>query len=507
MAALIVILALTAATLVGLRQFAPPAVRSSLGRREFSAAMALPILASLAHFYAVFAVGLIAIIAGFPALFGGAVDRQSRLEQQLRLGCFALPLLPIFYRDVTISSFTITQLNYVVLVCGILASAMLTSGARLANARLATWDITFAAMMLAQLFMDVRGNDFLFMLRWTLQIMLTLGLPYFVFSRAMAISKDPTRLLLALIMSTAIIAMIAIFESTNYWLLYNDMTTAVGANPDTISGYTKQRGGMLRPGATWADSTSLSLFFAIMLTMLYAIRREVGSRRFVWILAGMLVSGLFMTFARVGYVAAVAGFAACFAYERRYGRLALLAIALPVSAYALLELGRLVPILGASLGLAEDASDTFSYREMLLRDGLALWRENWLIGVSLPEVLFKLDHLRQGEGIVDLVNQPLQILMRGGILFALVYYAITIRLLAALFNRRRRLDAKSRAIASATVAGLVTLLVGSFTTNLGRNDSTFVILLAIGAGTLARRIKASAPASVTIPGSAATATT
>lgn len=487
MAALTAIIFLTTAAFVGLRLFAPRALRASLGPCEFAAVVALPVLATFAHFYAVFAVGLVVIIVGFPVQFGGAVGRQARLEQQLRLAFFALPLLPIFYRDVTLGSFTLTQLNYVTLICGILAGAMIASGTRLPNSRLATWDITFATMMLAQLFMDVRGNDFLFMLRSTLQVILTLGLPYFVFSRAIAMSTNPTRLLFAMILATAAIAVIALFESTRSWLLYIDMTNYVGANPDIISGYSKQRGGMLRPGATWGDSTSLALFFAVILVMLYALRREIGSRRLVLVLAGMLACGLFISLARVGYLAAVVGLAACFIYERRYARLALLTAAVPIAALSLVALAALFPVIGSSIGLSSDAAGTANYREMLNRDGLALWRSNWLIGFSMPEILAGLHHLRQGEGIVDLVNQPLTILMRGGVIFATLYYAMTFRLLWALAARRRRMDKQARAIACGAFAGTLALLAGLFTTSYVRNETTFVILLAIGAGTVARR--------------------
>jgi hypothetical protein len=503
--ALIAILLMTVAALVGLRLVAPRVQRISIGRCELATAVALPVLATFGHFYALLVIGVVVIVIGFPILFGGDLGRQERLEKQLQTACFAIPLLPIFYRDVTLASFTLTQLNYVLIICIAMAGAMLMSGVRLSNARLVTWDLTFLTMIAAQLFMDVRGDDFLFFIRTTLQLILNLGLPYFVFSRAMVISENPSRLFMAMLLATSAIVFVAAFELMRSWLIYDDLTIAIGANPDLISGYGKQRGGMLRPRATWTDSTSLSLYFAVMLTFLCAMRRELGSRRFVRILAGILMGGIFITLARVGYIAAVAGITACFLYERRYGRLALFAGGLPIVAGGLFALGRAVPMIGVSIGIAEDAADTFSYREMLLRDGLALWREHWLIGLSYPDILVNLEHLRQGEGIIDLVNQPLQILLRGGIVFAFVYYAMTIRLLTTLFTRRRRLDPLSRALAGATFAALIALLAGSLTTNLGRNELIFVILLGIGAGTLARRATSRAPAPPPVSRSAAAA--
>lgn len=487
MTALVAIIIVTITALAGLRFVAPRPLRVLIGRREFATALALPLLATFGQVYAIFAVGLAAIVIGFPALFGGGGDRASRLDQRMRLGCFALPLLPMLYCDITVSGFTIVQLNYATVLAGVMAIAMLTSGVRLPQARLVPWDATFAAMVVAQLFMDVRGDDLLFTLRSTLQLALALGLPYFVFSRAVAMSEKPSELLLVLLFATAAIAAVALVEAVRSWLLYDGMPASIGADLESRSGYGKLRGGLLRPRATWPESTGLSLFFAVALAALYALRRRIGSKALMVALATMLTAGLFITFARVGYMSAVVGLASCLVYERRFGRLALLLLAVPVAALGLLALAEIVPMIGVSIGIADDAADTFNYREMLLRDGLALWREHWLIGLSLPEVFTRLEHLRQGEGIIDIVNQPLAILMRGGVVFATVYFAMTIRVLSTLFGRRRRLEDEPRAVGGAAFAGLLALLAGLFTTSYGRNETTFVILLAIGAGTLARR--------------------
>jgi hypothetical protein len=487
MGALFAIFIVTLGTLAGLRLVAPPRLRKLIGPCEFAAAVALPLLASFGRFYIVFALGVGLLIFYLPAVFGNARGGVALLEHRLRLGCFALPLLPMLYWDVAVSSFTIVQLNYVTVLAGALAAALLTSGVRLPQARLASWDATFAAMLAAQLFMDVRGDDLLFTLRSMLQLALALGLPYFVFSRAVAMSEKPSELLLVLLIATAAVAAVALFEALRSWLLYDGMPASIGADLESRSGYGKLRGGLLRPRATWPESTGLSLFFAVGLAALYALRRQIGSKRLVSALAIILTAGLFITFARVGYMAVVVGLTACLVYERRYGRLALLVLAIPVAALGLRALAEIVPMIGVSIGLADDAADTLNYREMLLRDGLALWREHWLIGLSLPELYARLEHLRQGEGIIDLVNQPLAILMRGGVVFAAIYFAMMIRVLATLFGRRRRLDGDARAVAGAAFAGLLTLLAGLFTTSYGRNDTTFIILLAIGAGTLARR--------------------
>jgi hypothetical protein len=201
----------------------------------------------------------------------------------------------------------------------------------------------------------------------------------------------------------------------------------------------------------------------------------------------LLTSGVFFTLARIGYIVIVAGLIACMVQERRWVGLFKMLLAMPVCAGILLLLSRVIPTLAASIGTGEDAAGSVDYRSELLSSGMALVRENWAVGLSMPNLLERLEHLRQGEGIIDLVDQPLTILMRGGMIGAAVYYAILLAVLARLFVRGPALGQESAMSATACFAGLVGLMGSLTTTSYGRNETTYVMLLAAGAGLLARR--------------------
>lgn len=475
-----------------LRLALPPRLRHRVGRGEFAIALLLPAVASLSPGYAVFAIAVMLIIAAAPAIAGpgptGAMDRR------LQLLVFALPLLPILHYTATVSTFTVAEVESTSFLCAGAIGALLVSNVRAPGGRLRSWDLTFIAMMLAQLFMDTRDNDLMFTLRMMVQMVITLGIPYFIISRAAATAHDPAQLLISLLFAACILAALAVTESYRSWLLYDHMIARVGADPETISGYTKMRGGLLRGRASFPESTGLSLFLGVALAVLVAVRRHIDAPRLFRAMALLLIAGLVVSLARVGYLAAGAGLVMVILFERRFALLLGLAGAVPPIVAAMLWLGHAVPIVGASLGLSRDSAVSVSYRSELLAAGQRLIAENPFFGLGIHDLMARLDYLRQGEGIIDFVNQPLTILMRAGIIGALVYYAMMLRVMARFWGYRGP-DTAVRAAAAGCFAGLGALFAGLLTTSYGRNDLTFVILLAMGAGIMARRAVAAQPKS------------
>ncbi|QXQ08101.1 O-antigen ligase family protein [Sphingosinicellaceae bacterium] len=487
MTSLIAILLLSFATLAALRLALPATLRHRIGGREFTMAALLPTVAIFSPQYFIFAGAMLAIVGMAPSLGGARPYRTAdAMETRLRLMVFALPLLPMLQYTAMISTFTIAQLQSTALLCAGGIAALLNSDLRTPRARLATWDAGFAMLMLVQLFMDVRDNDVMYALRSIVQIIINLGLPYFIISRAAAMAKEPSQLLVALLFAACILSTIAVFESFRHWLLYEDMIRRVGGDPERISGYTKLRGGMLRARASFSESTGLGLFLGVMLSVLFALRRQVGSTRLAWLMATILLAGLMVTFARVGYVALAAGIVLSILHERRYRLLAVVAAILPPFYLGLRALGQVVPVIGASIGSSADSVGSVSYRSQLMDAGRELIAQNPLFGLGIHDLVARLSFLKQGEGIVDFVNQPLTILMRAGLIGGALYFLMTFRLAWDLFRQPGR-DPALRAGAAACFAGLGALLAGLTTTSYGRNDITFFALLALGAGLMARQ--------------------
>lgn len=494
--AYLAILMLTAAVVWGLRQL-PGRLHTLCGPHQMTIVLALPLLGTFGLHYAIFAAGVIVLIMTAPAVSraGLVLPAMQTLELRSQLFLLCLPLMPMMIYTIAIGGLTFAQLNYVHLLGIGYILAMVLSGQRLLEPRLQAWDMLFLSMMIVQAFMDCRGNDLTFSIRACNQIILNLGLPYLAVSRAFVRSRSPADLMLALLLGACILALIATFEAPRHWLLYDTMPQGIGADPETSSGYAKQRGGLVRSRASFAESTSLSLFLGLAVVIAVALRKQIGSKLTFFAVLVLLSSGVFFTLARIGYIVIIAGLVACMVQERRWGGLFKLVLAVPICGAALLALSHVIPTLAASMGTGEDAAGSVDYRSELLSRGLALARENWITGLSMTDVYDNLESLRQGEGIIDLVNQPLTILMRGGVFGASLYYAMLVGVLGVLFVRGPALGRDAGAAGAASFAGLIGLMASLVTTSYGRNETTYVVLLAAGAGLVSRAVmRAAIPA-------------
>lgn len=462
------------------------------GSHQMMLAILLPVAATFWGAYPLFALSVIGAMLIAPAVGRGGLIllAPGAIELRARLFLFALPLLPILTKTIAISGLTLVQLCYRDLLSMGLLLSMLRAGSRLRIARLARWDAIFLLMMAAKLFMDARGNSPTFALRAALIVVLDLGLPYLVVSRACHAARRPDAILLSLVIGGCVLAVMTPVESLRHWLLYDSMTALANADATLISGYTKQRDGLLRAAVSYGESTGLSLLFGLLIVMLTALRQQVGSKMVVAALTGVLAMGLVFTFARIGYIVVGAGLVACFVYERRMRNLIALAVALPTAGGALLVIARFVPTIAASLGTSDDAAGSVDYRSNLLHSGLRLIRENWVAGLDLADILSRLAFLRNGEQIVDLVNEPLVVMMRAGLFGAIAFFAIFVAVVMMLFVRGPRFEPNLRAAGCACFAGLIGMMASLTTTSFGRNEVTYVVLLAAGAGIAGRRIPA-----------------
>lgn len=485
--AFVVILILTALVLWCATRL-PGRLGSVSGPHQATLALALPLLGTFGLHYAIFAVGVVLLLALAPAISraGLVLPAANAMELRSRLYLLCLPLMPLMFYTIAIGGLTFAQINYVHLLGIGYLLAMAMAGERLIDARLQGWDLVFALMMIVQAFMDCRGNDLTYSVRACNQVVLNLGLPYLAVSRAFVRAKSPNDLMLSVILGGCILALIATFEAPRHWLLYDTMPQSIGADPELSSGYVKQRGGLLRARASFPESTGLSLLLGMQVVLLVALRRHLNSALAFWTAMALLASGVFFTLARIGYIVVVAGLIACMVQERRWSGLFAMLLALPIVGGMLLVASRFIPTLAASIGTGEDAAGSVDYRSELLHSGLALAREHWATGLGMDDIYARLEHLRQGEGIIDLVDQPLTILMRGGVFGTGLYYAMLLGALGFLFVRGRRLGSEANASATACFAGLVGLMAALVTTSYGRNETTYVMLLAAAAGLVGR---------------------
>ena len=316
---------------------------------------------------------------------------------------------------------------------------------------------------------------------------------YFALSRLISNRRLLVDAMATFCLSCALMAGIGVFESARHWLLYN-MPERWGY-PASFSMYLL-RASSLRAMASSGHSLALGHLLVIALGFWLYLQTRLQSRPLRWGVTILLWAGLIAAYARGAWIAGAAVF---FLYAllgpnpvSRLFKVSAAAAAVALLVY-LSPLGERIANALPFLGGTVDNYNVL-YRERL-------WDRSWQIILQSPlwgdpEALLKMQDLRQGQGIIDLVNSYLQILLNCGFVgLALIMLFMLLALLRTYLPSRRAAQVDpdfSRIGVSLTSCILATLLLignGSFT---GVAPQMFFVIGAMAAAYwfVARRLQA-----------------
>jgi hypothetical protein len=333
--------------------------------------------------------------------------------------------------------------------------------------------------------------------------------PYFVASRLNANRRALVDSIATYCLACALLAGIASFESLRGWLLYSEMPARL-SDTSGLAQYL-MREQSLRAMASAGHPLTLATLLSIGVVLWLYLRPRVVSRRTRLGTSLLLAAGLFVTYSRGPWIGAATGYL-IFVLIRPGGATRIMKTAVGVSLAALglsltpwgAKVMGLLPIFGGKADIG-----TLLYREALLNRSLAVIARHPLIGNTAA--ILDLQNLRQGQGIIDLVNVYVQVLLNGGIVgLTLLFGFLLLGTARANFVRRRLLQSDSdmarlgAALIACVVGLLVTLASGSLGTGTERMyyilGGFMAAYLAIaGAPPLTQKAELRPPASPNVP--------
>lgn len=247
-------------------------------------------------------------------------------------------------------------------------------------------------------------------------------LPYYVLSRCCRSRQMIIEAIAALALSAAILAPLALFETLRGWLLYGGMADHWRIDDDL--GYLR-RGDILRAQVTSGQSIILGNFYVVVLGFWLYLQSglKVWQR---WLGSAALLGALAATFARGPWVGAVAcGFVFFAVGPNAKTRVvkALGALTLVVAAVLVSPYGDSVVAYLPFVGSVETGN--IDYRVLINERLLLLIAQNPFFGS--PYFMSYMEDLRQGQGIIDILNVYLSIGAASGLvtLAALVLFLLT----------------------------------------------------------------------------------
>jgi hypothetical protein len=247
-------------------------------------------------------------------------------------------------------------------------------------------------------------------LRRTFEIFFGLFIPYFVISRTSTNRAAIQDMIASFSIKCALLAAVATFEYARSWLLYGELVSRWGLGS---IGYIS-RGGDVRAMASAGHPLLLGYLLAVAFGFWLYLQQNVQSRVSRLTITGLFLFGLMAAYSRGPWVGAIVIYFSFAALGPRVipkmfkavGGILLLAWGVAVSPLGD-KIARVVPYFGGTVDM-----NNVVYRERLLE-------RSWQIIMDHPwfgdqQALLEMQELRQGEGIIDLMNGFVSILLSSG---------------------------------------------------------------------------------------------
>jgi hypothetical protein len=243
---------------------------------------------------------------------------------------------------------------------------------------------------------------------------------YFAVSRTCTSSRSIIEAQSAFCLASAVMAAIAGYESLHNWLLYADMSMRWNPLVNEWSFYIT-RGGAVRASASSGLSLALGYLLAIAFGFWLYLQQRVQSKLARIVVVLLFWLGLISAYARGPWIGAVAIFFAFAALGPRAAPRLLKAAGVAVLAVGALSIsplgGRIVNVLPYFGGSVDNANVV--YRQRLAERSWELIAEHPFFGDQLAYT--KMEDLRQGQGIIDLVNSYASIALFYGLVGLLLF--------------------------------------------------------------------------------------
>ena len=271
---------------------------------------------------------------------------------------------------------------------------------------------------------------------------LDLLLPYWALSRCLGRRGDLQSALFAFVVMGMIVATLAVFETLKSWPLFVAVEQAWGANWG-LSIFLR-RGEFLRAQGGLGHSLVMGYCMVILLGLWLWARSFVQQKWLVGLGWLILAGGLWASLARGAWLGAVLLVVLLFSLGKR--PLLKLSVAAGVSTLgvmAVLNLPVLEPVVRYLPFVGDIDNQNIDYRAQLLEVSLALLEQSPWFGV--PGYMNYMEELRQGQGIIDIVNSYIAVALGYGLVGLSLFLGAFISALFMLWRVRQRFGPQDEA--------------------------------------------------------------
>jgi O-Antigen ligase len=301
-------------------------------------------------------------------------------------------------------------------------------------------------------------NSFTGALRTAFLFFVTAFLLYYVASRSMTSRAKLTDAMAAFCLACTVMAVTAAFEALKRWPLYTVLYSKW--DPADLLDQFLTRGGLLRAEASAGHPLALGYLLAVGLGFWLFLQSDLKSRTHRLLVPAVLCAGLIVTFSRGPWIGAIIIYVLYVVLSKRRASEVLGAAAGLVAVLVVIGLGPLgdhianmLPFLGGHVG-----EGSLTYRELLVARCWQLIATHPLFGDQLAYL--HMQDLRQGQGIIDIVNTYLFVALFYGAAGLTLFLGFILLGLRAAW-RARAVWRPSDPAASRMASSLIAVMVGT----------------------------------------------
>lgn len=306
------------------------------------------------------------------------------------------------------------------------------------------------------------GGDFTGTGRNAFLYFMGMALPYAIASREIKTDAALRAAIACYVLGASVMAAVGIVEAMRGWLMYTSIEKAMGINWG-MTIYLR-RGNSLRAFASTGQAIVFGYAMAVGLMLLLGLRRHFSRKIFWYGGLALLFIGMLSSYSRGPWLGAAAGyFVFIISGPKRWSNIARLAV-VGVVAGALL----LASPLGEKLYNSAVAVDegSYDYRVKVFEVSMRVIMQNPLFGTRDANTIDQLEELRQGQGIIDIVNSYVAVALQNGLIGLSLFVGFFASAIHAIFKRIRRLqdsDCEAMDLGRCLLAALTCILVSIYT--------------------------------------------
>lgn len=294
----------------------------------------------------------------------------------------------------------------------------------------------FGALQIVQFFPYETGTN---TMRRTFLFLLDIALIYYAFSRGLKSREQFDDTFASFTLAAGVLATLGAFESLRHWLLYTQIGNLWGATNEFAWLF---RGDRLRAQVSTGHALSLGYMLAMALGFWMYLKSHSAGRLGKLGVAAIFCAGIYFTYSRGPMLTAAFAVMTYSVLGQRSPKRALISLAALGGAAALFLWSPLGSGIAETLPfVGSDAQDTIDYRQQLATVSWELVQKNPWFGD--PFVLLNMEALRQGQGIIDLVNAYASVALFHGLVGLALFVGAFAAGLQAAYVRFRTFDVSS----------------------------------------------------------------